>query len=495
MFVRKFEGDTLDETLKAVKRELGPDAIILKTVTNKGLKGAFKNKRIEITAAISEQNYTKKAKVDRVLNDEQRGDFYSAPANEVNEAINNYNGSAQGGNGGYGALGLNKVVNTVSKASKKLQNSLDDFLTTPDEEDEAPRQSFDQFVRQQPVAKPDPQQPRREQRVAPVQPVYEATSATDNHYDEDLHREIEFEKKRVNEVSAALGGEIKSQKHQIELLEKKLFELTEKLSEAQSGKYEEPQGLRELRTTLRSLELEEGLVQKIIRKANFEMSPDDLNDSDSIYEFALRELNEIIHVGMPYFSKAEAKQPVTALISESTCGQASMALKLAVLQDNVQIIRFRQREIDQGKSEFTSRIFKLAITEVQTLSHLMAEARKAKDEGKSIILDLRLDFKEENEARKFIETLRRSFDQIEFLVTLSGIHSEIYNRKILSKFKSFANGVTITHIDQCLSFGSLLNVHQAHAELPLMFYSTGAVVPDDIESATAERLLAGMFQL
>ncbi len=186
---------------------------------------------------------------------------------------------------------------------------------------------------------------------------------------------------------------------------------------------------------------------------------------------------------------------MTALISESTCGQASMALKLAVLQDNVQIIRFRQREIDQGKSEFTSRIFKLAITEVQTLSHLMAEARKAKDEGKSIILDLRLDFKEENEARKFIETLRRSFDQIEFLVTLSGIHSEIYNRKILSKFKSFANGVTITHIDQCLSFGSLLNVHQAHAELPLMFYSTGAVVPDDIESATAERLLAGMFQL
>jgi len=54
MFVRKFEADTLDEALQSVKRELGPDAIILKTVTNKGLAGAFKKSKIEITAAISE---------------------------------------------------------------------------------------------------------------------------------------------------------------------------------------------------------------------------------------------------------------------------------------------------------------------------------------------------------------------------------------------------------------------------------------------------------
>ncbi|MBD63767.1 MAG: hypothetical protein CME62_01055 [Halobacteriovoraceae bacterium] len=491
MFVRKFEGDTLDETLKAVKRELGPDAIILKTVTNKGLKGAFKKKRIEITAAISEQNYTKKAKVDRVLSDDQRENFYQSPAEEVNRAINNYNETPQTARGGYGSLGLNKVVNTVSQASKKIQNSLDDFLTTPEEEEETTasprvRGSFDQFI-----SESSPQLTKTQSSS----PVYEATSENYPTQDEGIQRELEMEKRRVNEVSATLGGEIKSQKHQIELLEKKLFELTERLSEAQGGKYEEPQGLRELRTTLRSLELEENIVQKIVKKANFELTPEDLSDSDSIYEFALRELNELVHVGMPYFSRSEAKQPVTALISESTCGQASMALKLAVLQDNVQIIRFRQREIDQGKSDFTSRIFKLKISEVSSLSHLMAEARKAREEGKTLLLDLRLDFKEENETKKFIETLRRSFDQIEFIVTLSAIHSEIYNRKILSKYKSFVNGATITHIDQCLSFGALFNAHNAYNEVPLMFYSTGAIVPDDIESATAERLLAGMFQL
>ena len=62
MYVRKFEADSLDEALKNIKLELGPDAIILKTITNKGLKGAFKKKKIEITAAISEKNYSKKEK-------------------------------------------------------------------------------------------------------------------------------------------------------------------------------------------------------------------------------------------------------------------------------------------------------------------------------------------------------------------------------------------------------------------------------------------------
>ena len=77
MYVRKFEGDTLEETLQAVKFELGPDAIILKTITNKGIKAAFKKKKFEITAAISEESYIKKAKVDRVLNDDQKRIFYN----------------------------------------------------------------------------------------------------------------------------------------------------------------------------------------------------------------------------------------------------------------------------------------------------------------------------------------------------------------------------------------------------------------------------------
>ena len=92
MFVKKFEADTLEEALKAVKFELGPDAIILKTITNSGLKGAFKKKRIEITAAISERSYEKKAKVDKVLNNDQKEALYQKPASSIKETITKYNG-------------------------------------------------------------------------------------------------------------------------------------------------------------------------------------------------------------------------------------------------------------------------------------------------------------------------------------------------------------------------------------------------------------------
>jgi flagellar biosynthesis GTPase FlhF len=56
------------------------------------------------------------------------------------------------------------------------------------------------------------------------------------------------------------------------------------------------------------------------------------------------------------------------------------------------------------------------------------------------------------------------------------------------------DGVIISHVDLCMNFGALFNVHKAHNKLPLKFFGTGPVVPDDIEGATAERLMAGLFQ-
>ena len=47
MYVRKFQGESIDETIKEIKRELGPEAIILKTETFKGIKSALKKSKVE----------------------------------------------------------------------------------------------------------------------------------------------------------------------------------------------------------------------------------------------------------------------------------------------------------------------------------------------------------------------------------------------------------------------------------------------------------------
>jgi flagellar biosynthesis GTPase FlhF len=114
--------------------------------------------------------------------------------------------------------------------------------------------------------------------------------------------------------------------------------------------------------------------------------------------------------------------------------------------------------------------------------------------GKSVLVDLRLASKQQDETKKFIESLRRGFHHVEVLITISAIHGELYNRKILSRYKELADGLIISHVDLCLNFGALYNVHRAHSKVPLKFFGTGPVVPDDVESATAERIMAGLFQ-
>ena len=115
MYVRKFESDTIEEAFKDIKRELGPDAIILKTLTNRGLKGAFRRKKVEVTAAISEKNYLKKAKVDAAMPEEDRNRFYSDKAGHISNMIDKYDTDFQEKtpsppSQGYGKIGINQSV-------------------------------------------------------------------------------------------------------------------------------------------------------------------------------------------------------------------------------------------------------------------------------------------------------------------------------------------------------------------------------------------------
>lgn len=500
MFVKKFEADTIDEALKAVKAELGPDAIILKTITNKGLKGAFKKKRIEITAAISEKNFDKKAKVDKVLNDEQKRDFYARGAGSMKTAIDEYaqSPSNSAGAAGYGQLGLNKMVNQLARGtagiagaakttSQALKQGLDDFLGDDDDfdtEDDAidiepvrpaPRQV--RAVEAAPKAEPRrASQVPREVTPEPVAPAAPAPSLS------PVARELIQE----------LRQELKTQQHRIQLLEQKLHEM----GPAHAAQvHADARGIHQLRTTLKSLEVDESIVMDLIRKAAYELSKEDLESTDVVFEFALREMTQSVNVALPLFSRVEGDEPVvTVLLSEAAAGQSSMSMKIAVLKKDVEIIQYSTEGGPQGSSDFAAQVFGLKIHKAQNPAEIVQLARKATESGKSVLVDLRLANKQHDETKKFIESLRRGFHHVEVLITISAIHGELYNRKILSRYKELADGLIISHVDLCLSFGALFNVHRAHSKVPLKFFGTGPVVPDDIESATAERIMAGLFQ-
>jgi len=299
MFVKKFEADTIDEALKAVKLELGPDAIILKTITNKGLKGAFKKKKIEITAAISEKSFTKKANVDRVLSDDQKQDFYNHGAGKVKEAIDGYAKTPSQSNAGYGQMGLNKMVSQIAKGTadfadvakstkQVFKKGLDDFLSG-DEDFEREDDALEEIVVKPKAVARDTRESRPRPQGAPQAEAPVTASAP------AISREV---RELVNE----LKQELRTQQNKISSLEQKLHDLNPSgLTRAQS----EAQGIYQLRTSLKALEVDESILIDLIRKATYELSKDDLENADVVFEFALREMTQSVNTALPLFSKVQ----------------------------------------------------------------------------------------------------------------------------------------------------------------------------------------------
>jgi flagellar biosynthesis GTPase FlhF len=514
MFVKKFEADTLEEALKAVTVELGPDAIILKTVTNNGIKGAFKKKRIEITAAISEKSFEKKAKVDKVLNTDQKEAFYQKPANVIKETITKYNGPETTSGSGYGSMGLNKVVNTIAKGSAGLsdittktsamiKNSLDDFLTDGedsgfdiDSSDETPvraKASSRGKYSEPPIQEAPPVSPRPRPTTKTV--VEDSVEISANNQRE---QRVQSQSAPAGVVSREAYNELKQElrttQHKMELLEQKILELGQNYQFNQKH-LNEAKGIFQLRTTLRTLDVDEAHIMELIKKANYELSKEDLENPDVIFEFALQEMASSINTAIPLFAKIENGDPVvTVLLSEAASGQSTMGTKIAVLKKDVILVQFSQDAQNNASTDFAAQVFGIKIEKVQNFSEVVGLCRKAIESGKSVLVDVRLNNKSTDETKKFIETLKRGFQHVEVLCTLSAIHSELYNRKIIARYKDIADGVIISHVDLCMNFGALFNVHKAHNKIPLKFFGTGPVVPDDIEGATAERLMSGLFQ-
>jgi flagellar biosynthesis GTPase FlhF len=69
MQVKKFEAPTLQECLDTIKRELGPEAIILQTKQNRAGFGLMSKGSVEVTAAVSERALDKKKVVQKQLPD------------------------------------------------------------------------------------------------------------------------------------------------------------------------------------------------------------------------------------------------------------------------------------------------------------------------------------------------------------------------------------------------------------------------------------------
>jgi flagellar biosynthesis GTPase FlhF len=84
---------------------------------------------------------------------------------------------------------------------------------------------------------------------------------------------------------------------------------------------------------------------------------------------------------------------------------------------------------------------------------------------------------------------------VEVMSCLSAIHSEIYNKKILNQIYREIDGVCFTHADLCLNYATILNIHWQYNTIPLMFLSSGPVIPKDVDLISQDFLIKQILGL
>jgi len=87
MQIKKFEAPTIQEALDSIKRELGPEAIILQTKRNRKGFGLLNGSSVEVTAAISDRSIQKKSYVDKKLQDANRSPLHSMSTSQQADVL------------------------------------------------------------------------------------------------------------------------------------------------------------------------------------------------------------------------------------------------------------------------------------------------------------------------------------------------------------------------------------------------------------------------
>jgi flagellar biosynthesis protein FlhF len=474
MHVRKFEADTMDEALKAIKYELGPDAIIIKTVTNSGVKSAFKKKKIEITAAISEDDFNKKRKIDNLLNEDQKKELYSKPSHSINEVMNQYGkkntyatSPAESSPSGYGKMALNKSVQQqkdipqeklqVSRSQSAADFDLDSFLAQPEKSTASDEFEMKKF---------------HQTEVKP--------KISQDHSDSDYWGL----KQRVEEQDSYLA----KMKDEMEMLKLKLEDVgVNHMSDDSSDM------LKQMYTTLKTFDIDQILLKSLMQSVR-DAYHDEISE-DELWAVAIEKIKSLIKIKSLTILNSD-KPMLSVFISEGASGQTSLIYKVASKVKRVKLITYTTTTTNQDiQDKYLEKIIGLEVLVVNKPSELITAVKETLNEDCYPIVDMKIRGQDYNNIRSIFSALRKSFSNVEVIGCLSAIHSELYNKKFLHQVHRDVDYVCFTHTDLCINWVTMMNVHCHFPQVPLAALSTGPMIPQDMSEVSLEEFIKNMFGL
>ncbi len=477
MQVRKFEAPTMQEAIKIVKQELGPDAIILSTKNNKKGFGLLSKASVEVTAAVTEKSLVKKQITERVVTPQTKEQIRNLPATKqskiYNEFSDHYKSKA-------------KAMQSKGKASESKYIDITD-------EPELSEQSYGDSHKQQSPASygrnakvsvnidaiVDKYESRmnNEDWQSQGAPSVAQAPANDSHkVNSDLNIDsIKTDVQRLKNIVEELKSE------QIALTDSKAVEL----------------GSDEVNEEFKSL-LRNGVDRKyaasLMKQVTFSLPREYIHDSKKIIDAVAVEMMQNVRVENILGFKPGSEQRVFSFIGPTGVGKTTTIAKIAsdaILTKNLRVGLINLDTYRIGASDQLATYAKILnapfryATNIEELERVISEFKPMD----LILVDTTGRSQKDNENLVEMKKLLDGVNNSKSIMVLSSTtrDQELYD--ILNRFRIFKpHSLVFSKLDECTVYGCVYNI-AVKTGLPLAYFTVGQRVPEDIETASPERVV------
>ncbi len=442
MQVKKFEAPTIQDALDTIKRELGPEAIILQTKKNKRGFGLLSKSSIEITAAVSARSIEKKKVLETRLKDETKETVHKMPAERQANLYNKY---------------MDQHLERIAKKTK------DDVQVS---------------------TKPE-------------------SKMTQTRYIDILDADGDRSKAQPNpsQDAFALREEVHSLKKMIEEIKNRWDE-----NEPGSGAQAHLAANQSLNTPALQDGFDQLLVNgvdrrlalQLVKRVAFELGDEHSKNPEKVLDQIANEILQTTEV----ISLLDGLSPhsVIALVGTTGVGKTASIAKIAgqaIFKKKLKtgLIHFNlegEASFDQLAifAKILNAPFRVA-SSVEDLKSCVMEFQ-----GLDLVLIDTNGFsqRDESELQK-MENALNSLAQVKAALVLPVSMRDGEMLDIVKRFSVFKpQGLVFTKLDEATVFGAVYNLNQK-TKIPLLYFSTGQRIPDDLEEATRERVVSLVMDL
>lgn len=468
MQIKKFEATTIQEALENVKKELGPEAIILKTKRNKAGFGLLSGASVEVTAAIPDKSFQKRKLVDSYLTERSREEIKNTSATKQSKIYDQEMKKVL-------LKQVNETKDKVTLSSKKYADIQDD-----EKEKEKPFLSADRFFGKIPFFhKNEVELPKS--IPMPQQKIIESV----------------IEKK---ETLSVLEQEIESLRGMIQDIKNNQISVKEPSSLFSNSL------LKELFDQLLLNGIDQKMAMDLIRKVEVSLTASDgSNPERALEELACTlmeqtEVMDLLEEIRPH-TQEESYEPVKiAFIGPTGVGKTTTLAKIAgnaLLQKKLKVglinLDFQKAGAFEQLKTY-SQIFNIPYHSAQNKKELELAVEDLSSMDLILIDTAGYSHNDETSIVK-LEDLLSTIPNLRTQLVLSSSTRDLELYAIGKKY-SYLNpdGVIFSKLDESLSFGVLYNLSQK-LRLPLTYFTHGQKVPDDIEKASKEKMASLLLDL